>query len=106
MTPPPSRIYIEVPVTFREMIEVLTKLGYHPEFDGKHNRYINEKYKSIVIMPVDNLDETMERIDAAIYSRRLYMQGVIKEEENLIRKIQKNRLKKSKKVVNNEPMTV
>ena len=29
------RIFIDVPVTYREMIEVLTKLGYHPEFDGK-----------------------------------------------------------------------
>jgi predicted RNA binding protein YcfA (HicA-like mRNA interferase family) len=104
MTTPPPRIYIEVPITYREMIEVLTKLGYHPEFDGKHNRYVNTKYKSMVIMPVDNLDETMERIDVAITSYRLYLQGVIKEEENLIRKIQKNRLKKSMPVSNKELM--
>ena len=106
MTTPPPRIYIEVPVTFREMIEVLSTLGYHPEFDGKYNRYINEKYKSMVIMPVDNLDETMERIDVSITSYRLYLQGVIKEEENLIKKIQANRLKKSKKVSKNEPQLV
>ena len=98
------RIFIDVPVTYREMIEVLTKLGYHPEFDGKHNRYINDKYKSIVIMPVEDLDETMESIDVALDSRRLYRQGVIKEEENLIQKIQKNRLKKSKPVSNKELM--
>lgn len=100
------RIYKEVPVTYREMIEVLTKLGYHPEFDGRHNRYINEKYKSIVIMPIDNLDETMQSIDVSADSRRLYRQGVIREEENLIKKIQANRLKKSKKVSKNEPQLV
>ncbi len=106
MTAPFSRIFIEVPVTFREMIGVLTKLGYHPEFDGKYNRYTNEKYKSIVIMPVDNLDEMMEKSDVAAYSSRLYRQGVIKEEENLIRKIQVNRLKHSNKVSHKEPMPV
>ncbi len=89
-------IFLEIRITFNELIEVLTKLGYHPEFDGKHNLYINEKYKSMVKMPVHNLDELMERADVAAYSSRLYLQGVIKEEEDLIRKIQKNRLKKSK----------
>jgi predicted RNA binding protein YcfA (HicA-like mRNA interferase family) len=106
MTTTPPRIYIEVPVTYREMIDVLTKLGYYPEFDGKHNRYVNTKYKSMVIMPVHNLDETMERIDVASTSYRLYLQGVIKEEENLIRKIQANRLKKSQQVSNKQPMSV
>ncbi len=100
-----SRIYLDVPVTNTEMIEVLTKLGYHPEFDGQHNRYINEKYKSMVIMPVHDLDENMESIDVATYSRRLYRQGVIKEEEDLIKKIQKNRLKKSKAESNKEQIS-
>jgi hypothetical protein len=96
MTTPP-RIYIEVPITYGEMIKVLTKLGYNQEFDGKNNRFINEKYKSMVILPVRPLDEIVDRIDVAGASYRLYLQGVIKEEENLIRMIQKNRLKKSKK---------
>jgi hypothetical protein len=95
-----SRIYLDVPVTHAEMIEVLTKLGYQPEFDGKHNRYINEKYKSMVLMPVNNLSQTMEAAEVVAYSSRLYLQGVIKEEENLIYMIQKNRLKKSKKTAN------
>ena len=34
------------------MIEVLEKLGYHPEFDGKHNRYINAKYDSWVTLAI------------------------------------------------------
>ena len=99
MTTPP-RIYIEVPVTYGELTQVLTKLGYHQEFDGKHNRFINEKYKSMVVLPARSLDETVERIDIAGASYRLYLQGVIREEENLIRMIQKNRLRKTKKEKN------
>ena len=45
-------------------------------------------------------DETLEKVYAAAYSHLLYLQGVIKEEENLVHMIQKNRLKKSKKVSN------
>jgi predicted RNA binding protein YcfA (HicA-like mRNA interferase family) len=104
MTTPP-RIYIEVPVTYGETNQVLTKLGYHQEFDGKHNRYVNEKHKSIVVLPVRPLDEIVERIDVAAASYRLYLQGVIKEEENLIRMIQKNRLKKSNKGLKPELLT-
>jgi predicted RNA binding protein YcfA (HicA-like mRNA interferase family) len=105
MTTPP-RIYIDVPVTYGEMSQVLTKLGYHQEFDGKHNRFINEKYKSMVILPIRPLDEIVERIDVAGASYRLYLQGVIKEEENLIHMIQKNRLKKNKKELNLEQASV
>ena len=82
-------------VTYAEMMGVLTKLGFQPEFDGKHNRYTHEKYKSMVLMPVNNLSQTMEAAEVLAYSSRLYLQGVIKEEENIIRKIQKNRLKKA-----------
>jgi hypothetical protein len=96
MTTPP-RIFVEVPVTYGEMIEVLTKLGYHQEFDGKNNRYVNDTHNSFVLLPVRPLDEILEKIYVAVTSSRLYLQGVIKEEENLIRMIQKNRLKKSAK---------
>jgi hypothetical protein len=96
MTTPP-RIYVEVPVTYGEMIEVLTKLGYQQEFDGKHNRFVNEKYKSMIMLQACPMDEIVERIDVAAASYRLYLQGVIKEEENLILMIQKSRLKMHKK---------
>ena len=43
---------------------------------------------------------TSAEINDRIVSR-LYLQGALKEEENLIRKIQKNRLKKSQKQSNN-----
>lgn len=97
---PVPKIFLEVPVTYSEMIEVLTKLGYSQEFDGKNNRYVNIKYQSILLLPVRPLDEILEKIYVAIASNHLYIQGVIKEEESLIQMIQKNRLKKSKKQAN------
>ncbi len=104
MRPVPS-IFVEVPVTYGEMIEVLTKLGYHQEFDGKNNRYVNEKLGSFVLLPVKPSDEILEKAYVAAYSSRLYLQGVIKDEESLIHKIQKNRLKKSKKVAHSKEVT-
>ena len=103
MTTPP-RIYIKVPVTYGEMIEALTQLGYHQEFDGQHNRFVNATYKSVVTLPIYPLDEVVERIDVAAASYRLYLQGVIKEEEHLVRMIQKNRLKKQKKSVKSKEL--
>lgn len=96
----PPKIISEVPVTYGEMIEVLTKLGYHQESDGKNIRYVNEKQESFVILPVRSPDEILEKSYIAIYSSRLYLQGIIKEEESLIHMIQKNRLKKGKKQAN------
>ena len=96
----PPRLFVEVPVTYGEMIEVLTKLGYHQEFDGKVNHYINEKHNSSVILPVSPLDNTLEKVHVAVISFRLHLQGLIKEEESLVWMIQKNRLKKQKKNAN------
>ena len=83
--------------TYGEMIEILEKLGYHQEFDGKHNRYVNEKFNSYVILAVRPSEDTLEKVLLDTYSYRLYMQGVIKEENSLLLMIEKNRLKKSKK---------
>ena len=77
---PVPKIFVEVPVTYGEMIEVLTKLGYHQESDGKNVRYINDKLKSFVLLPIRSLNEILEKSYVAVYSSRLYLQGVIKEE--------------------------
>lgn len=84
----------EVTVTNGELMRVLTQLGYHKETDEIKHRFINDKYKSIVDLPVRPLDEIVQKIYLANYSYRLYMQGVIKQEENLIKKVLQNRLKK------------
>ena len=89
-------------VTYGEMIEALVKLGYRQEFDGKYYRYINDEHNSIILVPVCSPDELVEKVYLETDSRRLYNQGVIKEEDGFIRLIQKNRLKKTKKLVNAE----
>jgi hypothetical protein len=95
MTTPPS-IYKEIPITYGEMIEVLTKLGYRKEFDGKNNRFVNDGFKSMVILPVREDNSTVEIIHVESYSYRLFLQGILKAEEDLIRMVEKNRLKKNK----------
>ena len=97
---------VKVSVTYGEMIEVLEKLGYHPEFDGKHNRYINEKYDSWVTLAIRPNDDALDRMIFDTYSRRLYYQGVIKEENTLMLMIEKNRLKKTKKSTKVEQASV
>lgn len=92
----PPDIINQVPITYGEFIEVLTNLGYVKEFDGKNNRFINDKYKSLVLLPVRPSEEILEKVYTAAASYQLYMQGVIKQEENLVKKVQQNRLKKSK----------
>ena len=99
---PFSKIFVEVPVTYGEMIEVLTKLGYHQELNGKNYRYVNNKYDSYVLIRDTSPDELFEKAYAAAYSSLLYQQGVIKEEESIIYMIQKNRLKKNKKMANSK----
>ena len=102
---PFSRIFIDVPVTYVEMMEVLTKLGYRQELDGKGYRYINDEHDSCVLLRAASPDEMFEKAYVAAYSSLLYRQGIIKEEESLIHKIQKNRLKKAKKAAKPSPLS-
>ena len=101
----PPRIIVEVPVTYGEMIEVLTKLGYRQELYGKGYRYINDKHDSYVLLRAASPDEMLEKAFAAAYSSLLYGQGIIKTEESLIHKIQKNRLRKAKKTAKPRPIS-
>ena len=91
------RTFPKSSVTYGEMIEVLEQLGYHPEFDGQHNRYINAEHNSILILSIKPSNEMLEKVYFETYSYRLYMQDVIKEEDGLLQMIQKNRLKMRKK---------
>jgi hypothetical protein len=89
----PSKIFVEVSVTNSEFIKVLTQLGYRSEFTEERYRFVNDKYDSVVVIPANPLDEPVQRIYVANYSYQLYMQGVIKDEESLVKKVQQNRLK-------------
>lgn len=42
----PSKIFVEVSVTNKELIKVLTQIGYRDESDDESYRFVNDKYKS------------------------------------------------------------
>jgi hypothetical protein len=96
----PSKIFVEVSVTNNEFIKVLTQLGFRSELTEERYRFVNDKHDSIVVIPANPLDEPVQRIYVANYSYQLYMQGIIKDEESLVKMVQKNRLK-SKSMASN-----
>ena len=88
----PLSLIDEATVTNAELIKVLIQLGYRDESTDIKYRFVNDTHNSIVELPFLALEENVRKVDLDIYSYRLYMQGVTKQEENLIRKIQKNRV--------------
>ena len=90
----PLSLIDEVTVSNSELIKVLIQLGYRDESTDIKYRFVNDTHHSIVELPLRSLEEAVRKVDLDIYSYRLYMQGVIKQEENLIKKVQKNRLSK------------
>jgi hypothetical protein len=90
----PLRLIDEVTITNIELIKALIELNYRDESTDKKYRFVNDEYNSIVELPLLPLEDAVRKVDLDIYSYRLYMQGVIKQEENLIRKVQKNRSRK------------
>ena len=94
MTTPPN-IYIEVPITYEELNNALIKLGFQLSVEDKNHRFTNDDFKSMVLLPNRSADAIVERIYVASYSYRLFLQGVIKHEEDLIKLILKTRLKKN-----------
>ena len=92
----PSKIFIEESITNKELIKGLTQIGFRDESNENSYRFVNDKYNSIVELPVRPLDEAVQRMYLASYSYQLYLQGVIKDEENLVEKALKNRKKENK----------
>jgi hypothetical protein len=88
----PLNLIDEVTVTNSELIKVLIQLGYRDESSDRKYRFVNDSHNSIVELPLRTPEEAVRKVDLDIYSYRLYMQGVTQQEENLIRKIQKNRV--------------
>jgi hypothetical protein len=96
----PSKIFVEVSITNNEFIKVLKQLGYRSELTEERYRFVNDKHDSIVVIPANPLDESVQRIYVANYSYQLYMQGVIKDEESLVKMVQRNRAKTSRMATN------
>ena len=103
----PSKIFVKIAVTNQEFIKVLTQLGFREESTERHWRFVNNEHKSEVVFPIRPLNEAVPRIYVAEFSYRLYMQGVIRDEENLVKKVLQNRWgrKKYKLEVNKNLIT-
>ena len=89
----PSQIFVKEAVTNGEFIKVLTQMGFRDESTKEGFRFVNDKYNSEIVLIVRPFDEALQRIDVADFSYQLYMQGVIKTEESLVKKILQNREK-------------
>ena len=83
----------EVFVTYGEITSVLTQLGYRNESNEERYHFVNDKYKSMVDLPPYSLEDVVKHQFLAIYSYQLFMQGVIKDEESLVKKVLQNRVK-------------
>ncbi len=84
----------ETKVSYKEIVDALTDLGYRNETNEERYRFVNDRYQSVVQLPPYPLNEIVRKEFVAMYSSQFFMQGVIKQEENLVKKILKMRLKK------------
>lgn len=83
--------------TYKEFLKVLTILGYKEEPSKKELRMVHKSKKSIVSLPLRSMDETVLLDYLTAYSYQLYMQGVIKEEEDIATMLAQNRLETTQK---------
>ena len=95
------RVYKELDVTNREMIETLTRLGFkETPVSPKEYRMVNEAKKSVVRLPCEPLDRYILKAYTVSFSNLLYLQGIIAEFDDLVKMIEKERLEKTKVEVN------
>ncbi len=91
-------VYKEMTATYSEIAEALKKLGFKDLSTDKHFRYINTVYNSEVKLPFRPLNTVFSKANLAGYSYQLYMQGVIEEQDDLAKLIEKNRLTSNESV--------
>jgi hypothetical protein len=95
------RVYKELDVTNREMIETLSRLGFkETSVSPKEYRMVNELKKSVVRLPREPLDHYILKAYTVSFSNLLYLQGIIAEFDDLVKMIEKERLEKTNVEVN------
>lgn len=78
--------------TYAEVAEALKKLGFQDMSTPKHFRLVHNAYNSEVKLPARPLDTLFSKVNLAGFSYQLYMQGVIKDYDDLAKLVEKNRL--------------
>jgi hypothetical protein len=92
-----THVYKEMEVTYGEMAQALKQLGYQDESTSKHFRFVNDAYKSEFLLPARPLETKFVKANTVSFSNLLFMQGVVKNPEKLVKMIEKNRLSTSQK---------
>ena len=86
------KVYKEMSITNGELAQALTQLGYKNESDSEIFRYINKVYDSIILLRANPPNRTLFKAIISGFSYQLYMQGVIEEQDDLAKLVEKNRL--------------
>ena len=94
-----SHVYKEMDVTYGEVAQVLTQLGFRDESTQEQFLFVKEATKSEVRLPYRPMDSLFAKINTLGFSNILFMQGIIKHPDNLVKMIENRLGSKQKKAV-------
>ena len=92
------KVYKEMAITYGELAQALTQLGYKNESDVDHFRYVNKKHDSVISLRANSSNRTLFKAIISGFAYQLSMQGVIEDDDDLAKLVEKNRM------TNNAPM--
>jgi hypothetical protein len=79
--------------TYKEFLGVLSHLGFQDESSENEYRMVHKQHKSLVVLPFRPLGDTVLNDFLTNYAYQLYMQGIIKKEEDILQIMEKSRKK-------------
>jgi signal recognition particle subunit SEC65 len=85
------RVYKEMSITYGELSQALTELGFSNESDAEHFRYVHKKYASVILLKANPSNRALFKAIISGFSYQLFMQGVIEEYDDLAKLVEKNR---------------
>jgi hypothetical protein len=86
-----TNVYKEMDVTYGEMAQALTQLGFKDESTSELFLFVREARKVEVRLPYRPEDTLFAKINTLGFSNILFMQGIIKHPDNLVKMIEKKR---------------
>ena len=92
------RVYKEMTITYGELAQALTELGFRNESDSDHFRYAHKKYASVILLKANPPNRELFKAIISAFSYQLYMQGVIEDYDDLAKLVEKNRLTNSAQI--------
>ncbi len=86
------KVYKEMAITYGELAQALTQLGYKNESDVDYFRYVNKKHDSVILLRANSSNRTLFKAIISGFAYQLSMQGVIEEEDDLAKLVERNRM--------------